>query len=312
MFRFASKGDSGVYFASTTHDGVAYFTSPFTGADVRGDAAGITVYDTTSADIRIHTRGHHIIVFAAEGRTRTVAEVYWLENDGNLTRVPRADTGSWEATVPERAANIRVDDGDVAASLVQIRGNRIAIRAPISPGLRQLQFSYNLPVSGFPLTLSVLDTTTVLEVMVEDQAARVTGAEFVAQPPVEMDRRGFQRFLAHDVPGGVTFTIAPSRASASWRTTYYLAVLVLVGAALLLGFARAALRPARANPTGSAAARQMSANETTRLAHAIATLDARFERLRSPGAEQREAYETQRRALVQRLNEQLAARDDRL
>ena len=71
-----------MYFASSTHSGVAYFTAPLPPRDATGDDAEITVFDTTSAPVRIQTRGRHLVVSASsvDGR-RTLVEVFELSND---------------------------------------------------------------------------------------------------------------------------------------------------------------------------------------------------------------------------------------
>ena len=62
--RYKPAGGDAVYFASSTYSGVAYFTAPLPPRDATGDDGEITVFDTTSAPVRIQTRGRHLVVSA--------------------------------------------------------------------------------------------------------------------------------------------------------------------------------------------------------------------------------------------------------
>lgn len=309
-FRFATRGDTGaVYFASTVYAGVAYFTSPLRSADVSGDDALLQVFDTTSAAVPIAIRGRHVIVAAMDTtKLRTVVEIYELENTGSRTRVASERSPSFSVRVPQGASDLRVGEGDVSPDAIALAEGTVQVFAPLSPGLRQISFSYLLPAAAFPLALPVPDTTTVLEVMVEDPAATVTGAGLVAQASVMLDGRGFQRFLANDVPAGAVVTITVPAGGASLRTLYVVGIVGLVGIALLLGLLRAVTRQRGA---GFGVARTV-ADPAEAVAAAIAALDATFEKQRDPSAEARAAWQSERAALKAQLGDILAERDNRL
>jgi hypothetical protein len=309
-FRYATKGDTGaVYFASTVYAGVAYFTPPLREVTVDGDAALLQVFDTTSAAVPIAIRGRHVIVAAVDSnKTRTVVEIYELENTSNRTRVATEQGASWSVRVPQGASDLRVGEGDISPDAIALGDGLVQVFAPLSPGLRQISFSYLLPVEAFPLSIPLTDTTTVLEVMVEDPAATVTGAGLQAQAAVMLDGRGFQRFLAQDVAPGAIVTITVPSGGVSLRTVYVVGIVSIVGLALLLGLARAMTRPGV--PTFRRAGR--AADPTEALAAAIAALDAKFEKKRDPTAEERAAFEAERAALKTQLGDILAERDNRL
>src|SRR5262249_16257435 len=69
-FHYRATADSAVFFVSSMYRGVAYFTPPLAGPDVRGDSADITVFDTTSTGASIATRSRHVIAFARSGNKR--------------------------------------------------------------------------------------------------------------------------------------------------------------------------------------------------------------------------------------------------
>jgi hypothetical protein len=308
-FRFAQNGDTAVFFTSTLHAGVAYFTPPFRGAAISGDDADITVFDTSSTAGKVATRSHHVIVFAATAaKTRRISEVFWLENTTPATIVSAPGASTWHAQLPDGATDLRVDGGDIAAEAVKMERGRIDVHAPFAPGLRQLQLSYEVPGKNFPLTMAVSDSTSVIEVLVEDPAGRATGAGLVAQEPVAVEQHQFQRFLSQGAPTNATFRVAlPGRRDAGGMRGVYIAVAVAVGGALLLGgLGRATKRP------GAAIYNRQQPQGAEQIAREIAALDARMERRAHPSEDERAAYAADRAALQAKLAEMLERRDDRL
>ncbi len=309
-FRYTARGDSSaVYFASTVYAGVAYFTNPLRTADVRGDDALLMVFDTASVGVPIVARGRHLIVSAPDDkRHRTVVEIHEIENTSSRTRVATASVASWSVRLPAGATDVRPGESDIAPDAIAAADGMLQVFAPLSPGLRQVSFSYLLPASAFPWSVPVTDTTTVVEVLVEDPAATVTGGGLEPQASVLLDGRGFQRFLAQDVAAGSVITISVPSARVSLRTVYVVGIVSIAGLALLLGFARAVMRPG----VPSFGIGRPVPDRAESLAAAIAALDARFERRASPTAEERAAWEAERAALKAQLTDILAERDNRL
>lgn len=311
QFDYRTSGDSAVYFASSMYGGVAYFTPPFTTKSVSGDSAEIAVFDTSSTAARVSTRSHHVIVFVPEDdKTRRVSEVYWLENTTALTKVASHNGPSWTATLPPGAANGRIDDGSVPADGVHIGKSDVQVFAPLSPGLHQINISYDLPAKTFPLKMSVRDSTMVLEVLVEDIGGVAKGAGLATQKSVTAEQRTFQRYLAHDVAPGSSFQVSAARKSAvSGRTLYVLAVVTIAGVGLLFGLARGNKRgPMRiVNPMVP-----QTPMEAEGIAHAIASLDEQFAKRKNPTDDERAAYTAKRDELKAQLTAVLEARDDRL
>ena len=155
--RYRATGDtSALYFASTSYGGVAYFTPPLRSLNASGDDARLTVFDTTSGPVRIAVGGRHIIVAAATpGGTRPVGEVYDLENDSTVTLVARdSTTPLWSTHIPADARGARTNaGGTIAAGAMTFHDGIAGLYAPLSPGFRQVAFSYDLPTKSFPLSI---------------------------------------------------------------------------------------------------------------------------------------------------------------
>lgn len=312
-FTRAIRNDSAVFFTSATYGGVAYFTVPFRGVDGPGDAEPLVVYDTTSAGPPVRTRGRHVIVSLLDpDERRAIVEMFELENDSRSTRVASRSSPSWSTRLPPGANGVHIEQGDLRAEAIEVRDDRVDVLAPITPGLRQVVFSYDVHASSFPLTVPVPDSTTLLEVLLEDAGARVEGAGLAPQEPVSMQGRTFQRYAARDVPAGAAFiVIAPVSGPRGGNLT--VAIMAgLVGVALLLVIARAALGAGGTRTRGGNAALLSAEQDAQRLARAIADLDARFERTAAPTPDARAAYDTERARLQQELTAVLASRDEAL
>lgn len=306
--RYQTTGDStALYFVSTTYGGIAYFTAPLRKEVVRGDDGMITVFDTTSARIPIHTAGRHVIIGAAQPNgNRPIGEVYDLQNDTTVTAIPRDSLSPvWTTHIPEKATAFQLNTrGELTAESITHRGTTVGLLVPVSPGIRQVAFTYELPPNAFPLRFPVEAATGILEVLVQDPTARVSGATFRETAPQEVEGRVFRRFLAQDLQANVVVGIEVPRVIGAQREKVYLGVattLLAAMAAALVLTARRSFSRSRAVP----AARQELKSEG--LLRSIAALDAEFERNRDPDDAARAAYEARRAALKQQLMDLLAA-----
>lgn len=317
-FRYRTWGsDRAIYFVSVSYSGIAYFSQPLMSPAVSGDEAEIMVFDTTSARIPLSVRGRHLIVLdppPAGGDRREVIEVYELSNDTTVTSIaPARDGGAatpvWTAVVPAGAREFRVGQGDVAPDAVRLAGERVELFAPLAPGLKQISFSYTVPASSFPLRVPLERQTSVFEVLVEGARGSASGARLREVNPVVQDGRNFRRFLAQDAPAAAVASVSfPPLATAGSRSLYVALVATGAGALMLVALAAASAR--RRRPAGIEAAAAVgepsAVSEADRLARAIATLDASFERQRSPSEEARAAYQTRRASLKRDLAAALA------
>ncbi len=247
-FDFTRTGDErALYFVSASYGGVAYFTPPLAHNVVRGEEAEIAVFDTTSGAVPISVRGRHIIVSAVDANgARTITEVYELANDSSVTQVvpPSGDAAVWAAPLPAQSSNFRVTQGDVPAAAFKFDNGKASVYAPLAPGIKQLAFTYTLPARAFPLSIPIVRNTQILEVLVEEEQGKVSGAKLAEQAPVAIERRSFRRFLADDVPTGSVLVIdlpAVEKGGAI-DPRYMIALTIIIGGSMIFALARALRR----------------------------------------------------------------------
>lgn len=312
-----------VYFASVTWGGVAYFTAPLRTASARGDEAEITVFDTTSRTYPLTVKGRHLIIGKADSsNTRTVIEVFELSNDSLRTLIASEGTTprpTWTVAVPQAAQDVRVTQGEITPDAFAHASGRVSVFAPIAPGLKQVAFSYKLPLSAFPIQVRAERGAVVFEILIEEPQGAVFGAGFAAVEPVNLENRNFRRFLAQDVKEGIVTTIELPSGSATGRNLYIAALLVAIGLLMLLVLSRAMQRRASASADSTMRAmtvpgfsrvapvlRAPDAPMHERLAQEIAALDATFAKHSSPSASMQQAYDARRAELKEALAEALA------
>jgi hypothetical protein len=312
----ATDTTNAIYFTSTTYGGIAYFTAPMRGVDTRDRDAEITVFDTTSRPVPLSTSGRHLIVSAIDTSTneRTVVEVFELSNDSTLTLVSgnagKAPTPTWSVGIPAEARKFKANDGgDVSPGAVSFERGRVALFAPLAPGVKQVSFSYHLPVEAFPLTVTIDHGAVVLEVLLEDAEGTATGAKLVASDPVAVEGRNFRRFLAQDVHDGDVITLSLPAGPSIGRKFYLAALVGTLGVVMLLILLRTMQR--RRPVVGYAVPVPYRAPDlplADRLAREIADLDDTFARTVNHTDSLRAAYETRRAELKDALAAELARR----
>src|SRR5215831_1929703 len=304
--QYRASGDtSALYFTSTSYGGVAYFTSPLRSLNATGDDARLTVFDTTSGPVPIGVGGRHIIVAAAgPGGTRPVGEVYDLENDSTVTLVARdSTTPLWSTHIPAEARGARTNaGGTIAASAMTFHDGVAGLYAPLSPGFRQVAFSYDLPTKSFPLSIPLERPTGLLEIMVEDARARVAAPHLREVAPVNADGRTFRRFLAQDLDANTVVRIDVPSAGGVKPERVDLGVGAAIAAAMLVALlfaTRRSFRSARPAPVNAEAPSSV-------LARRIAELDESFEHGTSRNGAERETYESRRQELKRQLADAMA------
>jgi hypothetical protein len=307
-FRYRTSGDSSaVYFVSTTYGGVAYFTSPFRGPIVRGDDATLTVFDTTSRPVSIKTGGRHLIIgVPQEGGRRPIGEVYDLQNDSTVTLVARDSSSPvWTAHIPASAAGFQVNSsGEVGAGALTRTGAIVNLFVPLSPGMRQVAFTYELPSDAFPLSIPVEKPTGVFEILIQEPTARVQAPSLREMAPVSTEGRTFRRFLAQELSENAVVRIDVPRVVGTERERVYFGVAITMLAAMMMALVFASRRGVR-RPVVAAAARPESRSQS--LIREIASLDAAFEQHQPADDAASVAYRERRAALKSELAAALAA-----
>jgi len=300
-----------VYLASVGYQGIMYFSTPTHASQAVPDG-DITVFDTTSGPVPIRVAGHHVIVSAPRGAAlRDVEEVFELSNDSSVTRIARGDSVPvWSTLAPNAAEGVRgAPTSDIAPEAIAVRGRRVELYAPVSPGMRQLAYGYTVRAANFPLTLTLPVSTEVLEVLVEESAGTAEGGGLNELAPVSKDGRTFRRFLAQDVHADAAVRIAvpaavshQSARTARWVTIALAALLVVALTwALLRRRPRETVTAGRAQPT--------SREIVESLLFEIASLDAAHEKVDAPLPDERARYEQTRASLKLRLVRALASKE---
>ena len=295
--------DEGVYFAAAVYRGIAYFSTPLKSQRATGEEGEITVFDTTSRAVELHVRGHHVVVSAPRvDGLRNIVEVWELSNDTTVTVMGRDSlTPVWNGALPARAENFAGGEGDVSPGALAARGNRVVLLAPFGPGVKQISYSYTLPPAAFPLTVPLENPTVVLEVLVEEPGAQVSGAGLRSMAAASTGGRTFKRFLGQDAPAASQVRITVPFSAEGTRTKVLIAVAGLIAVVMAGALARALLGR-RAAPVNRVAP---AVRESEGLVAAIAELDARMER--GDTTLDPAAHATTRAALKQRLVAALAA-----
>lgn len=312
-FRWTPFGSSdGVYFASTTSGGIAYFTPPLRNVESRGDDAEITVFDTTSVRFQLTVKGRHLIVGKADtSQFRTVIEVFELSNDSLRTLVATDSTSpmpTWSMSVPASARDVRANEGEISPDAFVAGSGRVSVYAPIAPGIKQVAFSYKVPNSSFPLLMRAEGGAVVFEVLLEEPQGFVTGKGFANVAPVTLEGRNFRRFLSQDVQPNAELIIELPSSGAPARNLYIAGLLVAIGmlmmVVLMRSMQRRAARRVAVEPTMRP--RESDAPLHTRLAQEIAALDETYARIAEPSDTVKKAYETRRTELKGALGAALA------
>ena len=308
--RFPHSSGQATYIAITTYEGVSYISTPLSRPSTTGDDATIMVFDTVSPPYPIHVAGRHLIVTSPDsGDERRIVEVYELMNDSTHTVMGTEANPVWRAPIPAGAGSVQINPvGDISPAMVKIEKEWLTVFAPISPGLRQISFTYSLPPDRFPLVLPVVDSTSVFELLVAEQAAAVEGGGFTEVAPVLQEGMSFRRFLAQEVPARAVLRISAPKpvgrlGSRLVSVIATIVSLVLLGALGLVFWKRR--KPAAAPVAGEGPA------EIDALVRELAMMDAEFERRGPVAAEERAEFDARRNSLKARLNAALAVGDGR-
>ena len=271
-----TAGDDAIFFAAAVYRGIAYFSNPLTTPNVSGEAGEITVFDTTTRAHEFHVQGHHIVVSAPKpDGSRDVVEVWELSNDTTVTVVGKDSLSPvWSAPLPPGATSVAGGQGDVASSAIVQKGDRVTLLAAFGPGVKQLSYAYTLPSSAFPLTFAVSSLTGVLEVLLEEPTATVSGADLQPQPTASTSGRTFKRMLSQNVAPGESVRISVPATTADTRTRVLAGLAGTIALVMIAALARALMGRRAAGPRVVATAPPLRES----LLAAIAALDARRER----------------------------------
>jgi hypothetical protein len=283
------------YLVSVGHQGIGYFGEPFAATEVSGDSLPtLFVYDTSSTAPPIRLAERHILVRnPAEDGSRRVIELLVLANRGAMTRTaPDSLTPVWRWSLPPDALQFEVGMSDMAAAAILWRDNVVEVVAPIPPGERELLVSYLVGPSVRAWRVPIDQEVDQLSVLLEDNAATVTGGSLSLRGVEELEGTALRRFGADSVAAGVPVEIRfPPRVRTGSLLLWILVPLVTL--TLTVGFYRWWRRQQE---------QTTRRDDPMQLAAEIAALDA------ADTGREDETYRRRRAELKERLN---AALDER-
>jgi hypothetical protein len=310
-FRFqlrSTESDSAHYLITSSRHGVAYVAQLGRVADLDTASADLLVFDTTSVPVPTTVVHRHLLVMApALGAERRVLEVYGIANDSSVTRVSAgASSPVWTARLPSGANGFVAGAVGANPHSLSVQDGEVKMYGPLAPGVHEIEFSYTLPHSSFPLESAVQSGTEWLEVILEEAGATALGPGLVDEGVLNLIGKNFYHHytalstdsgtIIINVPEGAPFTLA----------SYLTVVVSVVGAAmlvtLLIAFRkrRVAVVPVAPTPPG------MSAAEL--LASQIAELDLAHGSRAHVSEADAAAYRSER-ALLKKKLAALLARD---
>lgn len=304
--RFPHFGSSeATYIAITTYSGVSYISTPLNRPRISGDDAAIMVFDTIAPPYPIRVAGRHMVITSPDsGDRRRVIEVYELLNDSTFTVMGTAENPVWRAPVPKGVTDLTINpEGDVSPSMTKVDGEWLSVFAPISPGIRQISFTYTLGPDAFPLEMKVLDSASVFELLIQEQAAFVEGGEFTEVAGVQQEGIAFRRLLAQNVPANAMMRFSMPKPVSRMGRKGVTAIATTMSLALLLalGLVFWKRRPRKV------AERAAAPDGVEVLIRQLASMDASFESRSDASESERAEFVMQRAELKARLNAALAA-----
>jgi len=284
------------YVAKITYKGGEYESRAITfKAGETARQTHMRVYEPTSDPSVLKVTVHHIIVEPGEGALQ-VAELLVFTNGTDRTYVggqPRAD-GKRETlrfTLPTGAANLQYMEG-LMECCVSATKTGLVDTMDVEPGMREIAYSYTVPVSRATLTLPRrLDYAADRVEVFGSGPAQLAVTPLARQSDVTTEQGVYARYSGASVAAGTDVRLAFSGLPVSRalpRRTALAAFAGLIAAALVFPFLR---RPRRQ------VARPTATQTREDLIRGIAALDDRFE----AGALSEEEYRARRTSLLDQI-----------
>ena len=293
MFTIASpRGDTlASYLISVEHHGIAYFSEPFRNDDVPSPT--LLVYDTSSVANLVTFGERHVIIQGLEDDgTRRVIELFVLRNESTSTRVaPDTSNPVWQTALPAGVLDFEVGSADVSADAIYLRGDTVAIAAPIPPGERQILVTYLIPRNTKEVSVPLDQPIRHLNVLVSDSSATVGPAVLQFRGWETIEAVPYQRYGVEDLLAGGALVVTVSDLPLSSDLVLW----VMIPLVALAMFTTAMLWRRR-----GASVPAPVADDPEALGAQIAALD------RAKDSMDPEAYAAERAALKQRLVDMLA------
>jgi hypothetical protein len=256
----------------------------------------VLVYDSSSTAPVVVAARHIVVPRAGEDGTRTVLDLLVLRNEGSVARVSGDSARpSWSGVLPAGSVGFQVGQSDLSPDAVTRRGDSVLVFAPIAPGDKQLTLEYVIPRDSRRVDFPA-GTSGPLNVLVEEDAARVSGGTLALADSQLIEGRWFHRWSGR-VGAGVPVQLTLPNLT---QTPRLVLVTLVAGVALALGLAAWRVAASRAPPETPPAPETLLA--------ALAALDARHAGRESEMApDEWQRYQKERARLKAALEAALAA-----
>jgi len=265
-FRFAFRSDTATLFLlSARHASIEYFSPPVHTNPERPDTAiRIVVYDTSS-NVPVSVEARHLVVARpGEDGSRSVLDLIVLRNDGQHTRVaPDSMRPSWSGPLPQGTMGLEIGESDVSPDAVTRRDDLVIVDAPLAPGEKQVTITYLVPAGHEVIELPFTESVPMLNVLVEEKEAMVSGGTLALADSQVLQGRSFRRWTGVVPVGSSLRVLLPARGRAP---EWLLAALVTTMALVLGG---AGWHFVRRQP-------QLPQASSDDLLETVAALDARY------------------------------------
>jgi len=301
-FHEVQGNPAAMYRASVSFQGVGYHSAAFAPSSDLGDAANITVYESTEDASSVAVERFSVVLSGIDKTRRllTLVESYRFVNGGSYSYVGRAVGGERQSVRFSLAAG--------AQSLVALQGfsdqdaravsGGFVLSSPLVPGETTIAFTYDVPWSGGAAQLRrVLVYPTLTTQFVLADGVEAVSPQLPTRGSLTLGTRTFRTLETGALPASAPLDItltglpAPSSAGADWDALpVWLQTLVLLTICACLAVAVAIARRRRGG-------RSSLLRERRRRLRQVLQLDERAERGRIDPGE----YTSRREAQMRRI-----------
>ncbi|MEX2583503.1 MAG: hypothetical protein WD766_09520 [Gemmatimonadota bacterium] len=222
-----------IFFVTADYLSARYFGQPIhTDDPVEGEYT-VAVYDTTSVPsnpVRVVSRD--IVLIPEAPGSWEVNEVVRIINPGSRALVSADGLPTWQLTIPERAGEFQVGEGDILPHEVSLMENEVLLLTPVTPGERDLFIRYRLPATPGNAVFPLQEPTESFSLFVL-QPSHLTSVEGLATTRmVEAEGEQFLQYFGESFQPGAEIRLEWSSAPGALVDPVIAAVAVTL---LLLG-----------------------------------------------------------------------------
>lgn len=260
-FRGLVRGPGRTYTVTVRYKGGEYTVEQVTFATAEVvKIVPVTVYEPTTNEAVLRVVIHHLIVTPGQGALR-IMEMLRVANPADRTFIGgRPAPGDRRETLrfplPAGATDVQYLDGLMECCVVKDRDGFIDTM-DVKPGVRQVAFSYTLPVRGNAARVErlLVYPTDAVEVLVADVGVKVSGQGLVARQSLVTPEAQYLRLSGAALRAGSSVVLDLAGLGSGSRSGRWVATGVALGV-LVLGLLVALRRSA-----GAAAATPITAGE---------------------------------------------------